>query len=315
MQHHNSIYVAGHDGLVGSALLRALHSVGYNNVIMRSLHELDLRNQQAVNIFFEQVRPEYVFLAAAKVGGIEANTKYGAEFIYDNLMIAANIIHAAYLSKVKKMLFLGSSCIYPRLCTQPIKEEYLLTGPLEPTNAPYAVAKIAGINLCQSYNSQYATNFISAMPTNLYGPYDNFDVHNAHVIPALINKISAAHDTRQSSCILWGSGNPRREFLFVDDLAQALLALMTEYNESSPINIGVGYDITIKDLALLIAQLIGYEGKIIFDITKPDGTPQKLLDSSRITSLGWTAQTSLEVGLQKTIAWYRRIKLKKHSSP
>lgn len=306
MQFHDPIYIAGHNGLVGSALVRALTATGYKNLIRRTVHELDLRNQQAVFNFFSQEQPAYVFLAAAKVGGIGANNRYRAEFIYDNLMIAANVIEAAYRSQVKKLLFLGSSCIYPRLCPQPIKEEYLLTGALEPTNQPYALAKIAGIELCQAYNFQYGTNFISAMPTNLYGPGDTFDPENAHVIPALITKLAAAQRSNAPSCTIWGTGKPRREFLFVDDLAEALIMLMYQYNESPPINVGVGQDISIAELACTITQLLDYQGTLMFDTTKPDGTPQKLLDSEKIRRLGWQAQTSLSQGLEKTIAWYKK---------
>lgn len=299
------IYLAGHTGLVGSALLRALTTQGYSNIITRTMDTLDLRNQHDVNLFFEHERPEYAIIAAAKVGGIVANYTYPAEFIYDNLMIEAHIIHAAYTYSVKKLLFLGSSCIYPRMCSQPIKEEYLLTGPLEPTNQPYAIAKIAGIQLCQSYNRQYGTNFISCMPTNLYGPYDNFDVTTSHVIPALVAKMVAAHQADAPSVELWGTGTARREFLYVDDLADACIFLMNTYNQNTPINIGYGTDITIRQLATIIQEIVGYTGAIIYNSSKPDGTPQKLLCSDRLQSLGWQPQTSLDEGLRKTVAWYK----------
>ncbi len=303
MEKNSSIYVAGHTGLVGSALMRALCVQGYNNLITRSYQQLDLRNQAAVFAFFEHARPEYVFLAAAKVGGIWANATYPAEFIYDNLMIELNVIHAAYRYGVKKLLFLGSSCIYPRDCPQPIKESYLLTNELEKTNEPYAVAKIAGILLCQSYNRQYGTQFISCMPTNLYGPHDNFDIQNAHVIPALISKIYAARTQSLAQVTIWGTGKVYREFLYVDDLAQALIFLMNVYHETEVINIGTGTDLTIAQLAHQIADVIGYQGDFVFDTGKPDGTPRKLLDVSRLTDLGWTAKTSLADGLAKTVAW------------
>jgi GDP-L-fucose synthase len=304
MKQNSRIYLAGHQGLVGSALLRKLTQLGFANIITATQDAVDLRNQSAVNAFFADTKPEYVFLAAAKVGGIKANYTFPAEFIYDNLIIEANCIHAAYKHNTKKLLFLGSSCIYPRLCTQPIREEYLLSGPLEPTNEPYAVAKIAGIKLCQAYNAQYGTQFITAMPTNLYGPHDNFNIETAHVIPALIAKIYQAHQENRPSVTLWGTGMARREFLFVDDVADALLFLMHNYSDSQHINVGTGTDTTINELAQLIQKIIGYQGNIYFDATMPDGTPRKVLDTNKINQLGWHASTALVDGLQKTIAWY-----------
>lgn len=298
------IYIAGHQGLVGSALVRALTRNGFEHLIMRTMQELDLRNQQAVNEFFIDKKPDYVFLAAAKVGGIQANYMYPADFIYDNLMIAANVIHASYLSRVTKLLYLGSSCIYPRECAQPIKEEYLLTGPLEPTNEAYALAKIAGLKMCESYNKQFGTRFISAMPTNLYGPYDTFDIQNSHVIPALIKKFHQAKLDKQTKVVLWGSGSARREFLFVDDLAQALIMLMNNYEEDRWINVGTGVDVTIAQLGQVIKKVIGFEGELVFDTTKPDGTLQKLLDVARINALGWYATTMLEDGIKQTYDWF-----------
>ncbi|MEX0940365.1 MAG: GDP-L-fucose synthase [Candidatus Babeliales bacterium] len=304
MKHDAKIYIAGHRGLVGSALLETLKKNNYNNIITHDVNTLDLRNQQAVNAFFAKEQPEYIFLAAAKVGGIKANTQYPADFIYDNLMIAANVIHAAYLFSAKKLLFLGSSCIYPRLCSQPIKEEYLLTNQLEKTNEPYAIAKIAGLKLCESYNKQYGTNFIACMPTNLYGPRDNFDLESSHVIPALIAKVDQAKDNKNPSLFLWGTGKPRREFLYIDDLVEALLHLMNNYNKSALINIGTGKDISIAELAGFIKEIVGYKGKICFNQNQLDGTPQKLLNIDRIAKLGWHAKTSLKEGLQKTYEWY-----------
>jgi len=298
------IYVAGHTGLVGSALLRKLRQEGYENIITRTSKELDLRKQDEVLKFFEQEKPEYVFLAAAKVGGILANNTYPAEFIYDNLMIEANIIHSAYLTGVKKLLFLGSSCIYPKYAPQPIKEEYLLDGKLEPTNEPYAIAKIAGIKMCQAYNRQYGKNFISVMPTNLYGPNDNFDLQNSHVLPALIRKFHEAKVNNSPKVVLWGTGTPKREFLHVDDLADACLYLMRTYNDSEIINIGVGQDISIKDLANLVKSIVGYTGEIRWDTSKPDGTPRKILDVSKLKALGWEAKISLEEGIKSTYQWY-----------
>lgn len=297
------IYVAGHRGLVGSAIVRQLQSRGYRNIIMRTHNELDLRNQAAVDAFFAQEKPEYVFLAAAKVGGILANDTYRADFLYDNLMIEANVIHAAYAHNVKKLLFLGSSCIYPRDCPQPICEEYLLTSALEQTNEPYAIAKIAGLKLCESYNRQYGTQFIACMPTNLYGPGDNFDLHNSHVIPALIRKFITAKKDNAPSVTLWGSGKPYREFLYVDDLADACLFLMNTYHGNQIVNVGTGVDTTIGDLAVLIRELVGYEGIIMHDLSKPDGTPRKLLNVDKMNALGWRARTDLTAGLEQTIAW------------
>jgi GDP-L-fucose synthase len=302
----SKIYVAGHTGLVGSALMRALTARGHTNITTASLSELDLRNQHDVDRFFAHTQPEYVFLAAAKVGGIIANTTRPAEFIYDNLMIETNIIHAAYRHGIKKLLFLGSSCIYPKLCAQPIKEEYLLTGLLEPTNEPYALAKIAGISLCQSYNRQYGTNFISCMPTNLYGPHDNFDLISSHVLPALIAKMIQAQQENAPSVQLWGTGTARREFLYVDDLADACIFLMHHYNDNTPLNIGCGTDISIRELAQLIKDAVGYTGELAYDSSKPDGTPQKLLCVDKINNLGWKHRTSLDEGIVKTITWYQQ---------
>ena len=284
MKLSSKIYVAGHTGLVGSAIMRKLKNEGYDNIITRSSDELDLRRQADVEEFFEEEKPEYVFLAAAKVGGIRANDKYSAEFIYDNLMIESNVIHSAYENDVKKLLFLGSSCIYPKHAPQPMKEEHLLTGKLEPTNEAYAVAKITGIKLCHHYNKQYGTNFISAMPTNLYGPKDNFDLETSHVLPALIRKFHEAKINDQDSVTIWGTGSPKREFLYVDDLADALHFLMNNYDENQFVNIGVGKDISIIDLAELIKDVVGFEGKIVKDTSKPDGTPRKLLDVSKLHS-------------------------------
>ncbi|GAV23968.1 GDP-L-fucose synthase [Carboxydothermus pertinax] len=304
MEKSAKIYVAGHTGLVGSALLRKLKQEGYENIITRTSKELDLRKQDDVLKFFEKEKPEYVFLAAAKVGGILANNTFPAEFIYDNLMIEANIIHSAYLTGVKKLLFLGSSCIYPKYAPQPIKEEYLLDRKLEPTNEPYAIAKIAGIKMCQAYNRQYGTNFISVMPTNLYGPNDNFDLQNSHVLPALIRKFHDAKVNNSPEVVLWGTGTPKREFLHVDDLADACLYLMRSYNDSEIINIGVGQDISIKDLANLVKNIVGYTGEIKWDTSKPDGTPRKLLDISKLKAFGWEAKISLEEGIKSTYQWY-----------
>ena len=301
----NKIYVAGHKGLVGSAIVRKLTAAGYNNIIYRSSKELDLRNQQDVNDFFETEKPNYVFLAAAKVGGIFANNSFKADFIYDNLMIETNIIHAAYKNEVTKLLFLGSSCIYPKMAPQPMREEYLLTGLLEPTNEPYAIAKITGIKLCEYYRAQYGCNFISAMPTNLYGPNDNYDLQNSHVLPALIRRFHEAKETGAPAITLWGTGKPMREFLFVDDLADACLFLMFNYNESLFVNIGTGKDITIKELAFLIKDLTGYTGEINWDESKPDGTFRKLMDISKMNNLGWKYSTSLIKGLNSTYTVYK----------
>ncbi len=307
MNKTSKIYVAGHRGLVGSAILRRLESEGYKNVIHRARKELDLTRQSAVEAFFEKERPEYVFLAAAKVGGIYANSTYPAEFIYSNLMVQTNIINAARFYGVEKLLFLGSSCIYPRDCPQPMKEEYLLSGYLEPTNEPYAVAKIAGIKMCQSYNKQYGTNFISVMPTNLYGPGDNFDLATSHVLPAMLRKFHEAKVANAPSVTIWGTGEPYREFLYVDDLADACVFLMERYSSRDIgefVNIGTGQEIQIHGLAVLINNIVGYSGEIQRDLTKPDGTPRKLLDVSRMKARGWEAKTSLEDGIKKTYAAY-----------
>jgi GDP-L-fucose synthase len=303
MKKDAKIYVAGHRGLVGSALVRCLTEQGYTNIVMRTSCELDLRNQQAVQNFFDQEQPDYVFLAAAKVGGIHANNTYPAEFIYDNLAIQTNVIHEAYKHGVKKLVFLGSSCIYPRECPQPIKEEYLLTSPLEKTNEAYAIAKIAGLKLCEYYNKQYGTSFISVMPTNLYGPHDNFDLENSHVIPALLIKIYNAYKNHSPYCEVWGTGRPLREFLHVDDLAQAVILLMNTYEDKGIVNIGSGTDISIYDLVALIKNLIGYEGEILWKSSQPDGTPRKLLNIDAITTMGWKPYISLRDGLQQTISW------------
>jgi GDP-L-fucose synthase len=302
----HKIYVAGHNGMVGSAIVRNLQEKGFTNIITRSSAELDLRCQTAVNDFFAKEKPDFVFLAAAKVGGILANNTYPAQFIYDNLMIEANIIHAAHLYHVKKLLFLGSSCIYPKLAPQPIKEEYLLTGLLEPTNEAYAIAKIAGIELCKFYRREYGSNFISAMPTNLYGINDNFDLNTSHVLPALLRKFHEAKQQNAASVVLWGSGKPKREFLYVDDLADACVFLMQHYNDESHINVGTGEDLEIGELAALIKRITGYGGVIEHDMSKPDGTPRKLLDVTRLHQLGWKHQTSLETGVRKVYDWYIR---------
>ena len=334
MQKTSKIYIAGHTGMVGSAILRKLKQEGYTNFVLRTSKELDLRNQSAVNDFFQAEKPEVVIIAAAKVGGILANTTYRAEFIYDNLMIEANIIHASYKNSVNKLIFLGSSCIYPKLAPQPMKEEYLLSGYLEYTNEPYAIAKIAGIKLCENYYRQYGCNFYSVMPTNLYGPNDNYNLETSHVLPALIRKF---HDSKEpmdkesriketslntndapsttheapSTVVVWGSGKPRREFLYVDDLADAIYFLLNRIDAKdvyeqgiSHLNIGTGRDLTIAELAELIKNIIGFEGEVIYDTTKPDGTPQKLLDVTRIRNLGWKHKTSLEDGIRKTYEWY-----------
>ena len=304
MEKDSKIYIAGHRGLVGSALVRKLTEMGYMNLIARTHAELDLTRQRDVEDFFDKERPEYVFLAAAKVGGILANNTYPAEFIYSNIVVQSNVIHSSYLFGVKKLLFLGSSCTYPRDCPQPMKEEYLLSGYLEPTNEPYAVAKIAGIKMCQSYNRQYGTNYISVMPTNLYGPNDNFDLQNAHVLPALIRKFHEAKVADQKEVVVWGTGSPRREFLYIEDLADACVFFMNNYNSSEIINIGVGKDISIRELALMVKEIVDYNGELVFDTSKPDGTPRKLLDVSKLSSLGWKAKTSLEEGIKKTYEWY-----------
>ena len=297
MQKNAKIYIAGHKGMVGSSLLRKLESEGFTNIITRNSKELNLVNQQDVHDFFREEKPDYVFLAAAKVGGIHANNTFRAEFLYNNLMMECNVIHAAYLSGVKKLLFLGSTCIYPKLAPQPLKEEYLLTGTLEQTNEPYAIAKIAGIKLCESYRRQYNCDYISVMPTNLYGPNDNYDLNNSHVLPALIRKFHEAKIQDMPSVTIWGSGTPLREFLHVDDLAAACVYLMETYSDEGLVNIGVGEDITIKDLALLIKDIVGYTGELAFDATKPDGTPRKLVDVSKLHSLGFKAQIGLKEGI------------------
>ena len=305
MQQHQKIYVAGHRGMVGSALVRKLQALGYTNIVTRSSAELDLRNQAAVQSFFKEEQPAFVFMAAAKVGGIHANNTFRADFIYDNLMMEANVIHAAYQYQVEKLLFLGSSCIYPKLAPQPLKEAYLLAGQLEATNEPYAIAKIAGIKLCEAYRAQYACNFISAMPTNLYGPNDNYDLQNAHVLPALIRKFHEAKMQQAPEVVLWGTGKPMREFLHVDDLAAACCFLMQAYNEAEFVNIGTGVDITIAALAQLIKEIVGYEGNIVNDTTKPDGTPRKLMDVSKMKALGWSAQIDLESGIRSVYEAYK----------
>lgn len=304
MEKNSKIYIAGHKGLVGSAIVRKLQEENFNNLIFKTHAELDLENQQAVKYFFEKEKPDYVFLAAAKVGGINANNTKRAEFIYDNLMVQNNVIHSSYLFGVKKLMFLGSSCTYPKFAPQPMKEEYLLDGKLEPTNEPYAIAKIAGIKMCEAYNAQYGSNFISVMPTNLFGPNDNFDLENSHVLPALIKKFYDAKKNNLPTVTLWGSGTPKREFLYIDDMADACLYLMENYNNIAIVNIGRGEDISIIDLANLIEKILEFDCKIIFDNSKPDGTPRKLLDVSKINSIGWKAKISLEDGIRKTIDWY-----------
>jgi GDP-L-fucose synthase len=301
MDKNSKIYIAGHNGMVGSSLLRKLRKEGYNNILTITSNDLDLRNQQAVLDFFDNEKPSYVILAAAKVGGIHANNTYKAEFIYDNLMIETNIIHAAYLNNVIKLLFLGSTCIYPKMAPQPLKEEYLLSGYLELTNQPYAIAKIAGVVMCDSYRSQYGCNFISAMPTNLYGTNDNYHPLNSHVLPALLRRIILAKQNKDPKVEIWGTGKPYREFLHVDDLANACFFLMHNYNESGIVNIGIGEDISIKELANLIASEVGYTGSFEFDATKPDGTPRKLMDTTKINNLGWKASIGLKEGIKKTI--------------
>lgn len=312
MEKNSKIYIAGHTGLVGSAIVRKLQNEGYNNLLLKTKGELDLINQKEVTEFFAQEKPEYVILAAAKVGGILANNTYPAQFIYENLQIQNNIIHNAYLNKVKKLLFLGSSCIYPKLAPQPLKEECLLKGSLEPTNESYAIAKIAGIKMCQSYNRQYGTNFIAVMPTNLYGPNDNFDPTNSHVLPALIRRFHEAKKNNSSKVVVWGTGNVRREFLFVDDMAEGCIFLMNNFNPTKKqnengeifVNLGTGKDNTIKEIAEIIKKIVGFNGEIIWDTTKPDGTPQKLLDLAKIHELGWHNKIELEEGLKMTYNWY-----------
>lgn len=305
MKLDSKIYIAGHRGMVGSAIVRELQLRGFSNLVFKTSQELDLRNQSSVDNFFTQNKPEYVFLAAAKVGGILANNTYPAEFIYDNLMIEANIIHASFLNKVSKLLFLGSSCIYPKFAQQPISEKELLNGYLEPTNEAYAIAKIAGIELCKFYRKQYGCDFISAMPTNLYGINDNFDLNGSHVLPALIRKFHEAKINNSPSVVMWGTGNPKREFLYVDDLAQACFHLMENYSSDEHINVGTGEDIAIKELALIIKKVVGYKGEIVHDLTKPDGTPRKLLDVTKLNKSGWRAKTTLKEGIEKVYKWYK----------
>ncbi len=315
MKKNSKIYIAGHRGLVGSAIKQALEQRGFVNLVYRTHDELDLTVQRDVALFFEKERPEYVFLAGAKVGGINANDKFPAQFIYENLMIQSNVIHQSYLHNVKKLLFLGSSCIYPKYAPQPIKEDSLLTGELEPTNLPYAVAKISGIKMCQSYNRQYGTNFVSVMPCNLYGPRDNFDLETSHVIPALIRKFHEAKENNNQQVTLWGTGSPLREFLYVDDMAEGCLFVMEHFNPTKEqnesgdvfVNLGSGIDITIKELAELIKNTIGYKGNIVWDATKPNGTPRKLLDVSKLKKLGWHSTTSLDEGIAKTYEWYKEV--------
>jgi GDP-L-fucose synthase len=305
MNKQDKIYIAGHRGMVGSAILRALQEQGYGNFLLRTSAELDLRNQQAVADFFAQEKPDYVFLAAAKVGGIIANNTFRGDFIYENLMIQNNVIHQAYVNQVKKLMFLGSSCIYPKLAPQPLKEEYLLTGLLEPTNEPYAIAKIAGIKMCDGYRDQYGCNFISVMPTNLYGPNDNYDLTNSHVLPAMLRKFITARRNGDASVTIWGTGSPKREFLHANDLADACLFLMENHNDAGLVNIGIGDDISILDLAHLVKKIVGFEGTILTDTTKPDGTPRKLMDVSKLNGLGWKAKITLEEGIQQV---YEEIK-------
>ena len=307
MEKESKIYVAGHRGMVGSAIVRKLTSLGYTNLLTRTSAELDLRNQQQVADFFDVEKPEYVFLAAAKVGGIVANSTYRADFLYENLAIQNNIIHGSYLNKVKKLMFLGSSCIYPKLAPQPLKESYLLSGYLEQTNEPYAIAKIAGIKMCEAYRAQYGCNFISVMPTNLYGTNDNYDLVNSHVLPAMIRKFHEAKEKGASEMTLWGTGSPKREFLHADDLAEACLFLMENYNESELVNIGTGEDVTIKNLAALVKQIIGFQGEIVWDNSKPDGTPRKLMDVSKLHGLGWHHKIALEDGIK--LAYQNFLKL------
>lgn len=310
MERSSKIYIAGHRGMVGSSIQRKLIQLGYENIITRTSAELDLKNQKEVNDFLINEKPDYVFLAAAKVGGILANDTYRAEFIYDNLMIQSNVIHASYLAGVKKLLFLGSSCIYPKEATQPLKEEYLLTGPLEPTNEPYAIAKIAGIKMCDGYRDQYGCDFISAMPTNLYGPNDNYDLNKSHVLPALIRKFHEAMKNNLSEVVMWGTGSPKREFLHVDDLADACVFLMEKFSGKGPINVGTGEDISIYDLAILIKNIVGFKGNINKDLSKPDGTPRKLMNVDLLSEMGWTYKIKLQEGIRKVYSeasclnWY-----------
>jgi GDP-L-fucose synthase len=313
MQKGSKIYIAGHNGLVGSAIKRNLEKQGFENLVYKTRKELDLMNERAVRNFFEKEKPEYVFLAAAKVGGIVANRDYPADFIYQNLQIQNNVIHSSYLTGVRKLLFLGSSCIYPKFAPQPMKEEHLLTGELERTNEPYAIAKIAGIKMCQSYNRQYGTNFIACMPTNLYGPNDNFDLESSHVLPAMIRKFHEAKENKSKKVVLWGTGSPKREFLYVDDMANACIFLMEKYNPDKEanekgeifLNIGTGEDLSIKELANIVKKVVGYRGEIVYDTSKPDGAPRKLLDVSKINDLGWKYRIDLEVGIKETYEWYK----------
>jgi GDP-L-fucose synthase len=304
MNKNTKIYIAGHAGMVGSAILSKLKSLGYTNLLTRSRNELDLTNQEQVKKFFKQEKPEYLFLAAAKVGGIQANNNFRADFIYQNLMIEANILNSAFESGVKRLLFLGSSCIYPRDCPQPIKEEYLMSGPLEDTNEPYAIAKIAGIKLCDSFNRQYGTSYLSVMPTNLYGPNDNYDLNNSHVLPALIRKVHQAKVNSEENVVVWGTGKPRREFLYVDDMADACVFLMESNISKGIFNVGTGVDLTIEELASIVISVVGYKGKIVFDISKPDGTPRKLLDVEQLKNMGWTAKINLIDGIHKSYEDY-----------
>lgn len=306
MEQQAKIYIAGHRGMVGSAIMRNLQSKGYDNFVTRTSSELDLRHQQQVTDFFAQEKPDYVFLAAAKVGGIQANNVYRGEFLYDNLMIQNNVIHQSYIQGVKKLQFLGSSCIYPKLADQPLKEEYLLTGPLEPTNEPYAIAKIAGIKLCENYRAQYDCDFISVMPTNLYGPHDNYDLNNSHVLPALLRKFHEAKENGDATVEIWGSGSPKREFLHVDDLAEACVYLMEHYSEPELVNVGTGEDISIKDLALLIKDVVSFAGELTFNTSKPDGTPRKLMDVSKLHSYGWQHRIGLREGISAVYEQYRQ---------
>jgi GDP-L-fucose synthase len=299
MNKKDKIYVAGHRGMVGSALVRKLGEKGFPHLLLKNSAELDLRNQESVNAFFESEKPDHVFMAAAKVGGIMANNTLRGEFLYDNVMIQSNVIHAAYKTRVKKLMFLGSSCIYPKLAPQPLKEDYLLTGELEPSNEPYAIAKIAGIKMCEAYRNQYGCNFISVMPTNLYGPNDNYDLNNSHVLPALVRKFHEAKVEGKPFVTVWGSGTPRREFLYSDDLAEACFFLMENYNEPGFLNIGTGEDIEIGALAFLIKKIVGYPGEVRQDLSKPDGTPRKLLDVTKLSAMGWKAKTGLEEGIRK----------------
>lgn len=305
MNKEAKIYIAGHRGMVGSAIHRRLLSLGYSNIVTKTSAQLDLRIQERVNEFFEAERPEYVFLAAAKVGGILANNTYRADFIYENIMIQSNIIHSSYATGVKKLMFLGSSCIYPKMAPQPLKEEYLLTGLLEPTNEPYAIAKIAGIKMCDAYRSQYGCDFISVMPTNLYGPNDNYDLQNAHVLPSLVRKFHEAKINNTPEVTIWGTGSPKREFLHADDLADACVYLMNTYSEEGLVNIGTGEDIAISDLALMIKEVVGYEGNVVYDRSKPDGTPRKLMDVSKLTALGWKYTIPLRQGLEMVYQEYQ----------